>query len=49
VDELEKDRGLRFNPCFIGLASATENEEKGFDADECFNPCFIGLASATRI
>ena len=36
-----------FNPCFIGLASATFDDDAVADEDWCFNPCFIGLASAT--
>jgi len=37
-----------FNPCFIGLASATQDLEERMSALKSFNPCFIGLASATK-
>ena len=38
-----------FNPCFIGLASATVRVSMDGAAEVSFNPCFIGLASATGI
>ena len=40
--------GSGFNPCFIGLASATLNGAEMKDNEVGFNPCFIGLASATK-
>ena len=37
-----------FNPCFIGLASATYKQMNlRSTVGDSFNPCFIGLASAT--
>jgi len=40
--------GACFNPCFIGLASATFGLFKEDKMMMSFNPCFIGLASATK-
>jgi len=38
---------MSFNPCFIGLASATWDKRRRSEMQIRFNPCFIGLASAT--
>ncbi len=47
ITERIKTFTLSFNPCFIGLASATLFWDSLTFFVYRFNPCFIGLASAT--